>query len=135
MLYSKGFLLTTIFSGLIAIMVIGCDPESSVGVPPIKPLVIVQPKGHETYKVGETKRIEWRINDKTQVASVLIELSLNGGRTFPITLGGNSSFPIDSTKYDWPIDASFVSDSCVVKVCEYNTTSISDRTGMFSIHP
>jgi hypothetical protein len=128
---NKAILLIIAALGGFSIFAIGCKSDPVVVAPP-KPLVILAPKGGEAYKVNQTVQVQWQINDKTKIGSVQIDLSLNRGKSFPITLA-NHSFPTDTTEYAWKIDTSYHSDSCIMRVKEYNTTSINDLSGVFSI--
>jgi hypothetical protein len=97
----------------------------------IKPLQLLQPLGG-TFKIGEPVMIQWKVNDSTQVESVMIEISIDSGRTFPIVIGDHS-IPIDTTFTSWTPTINEVSSRCVIKIMEYANPSIYDKSGMFVI--
>ena len=139
----KTFFFIMVILGFISLPDTGCKsdvagPNPADTTKPVdltKPLNILYPKGGETYKVNQTVRVRWQINDSTKIGSVRIDLSLDRGKTFPITFISPSggSFSRNITQYDWKIENASISDSCVIKVREYNEGSLNDRSGVFSI--
>ena len=67
--------------GFTAAAFFGCDSGNGPAGE-TKPLEIVAPKGGESYKVGQTVEIRWKINDASKIGSVGIVLSLDNGKTF-----------------------------------------------------
>jgi Developmentally Regulated MAPK Interacting Protein. len=121
-----------ILLGLLALC-LSCDNGSNPATPS-KPLEIIQPKGGESYTVGQTVDIKWRINDLTKISSVMVKLSTNNGKTFPVVLVGSLSIPPDSTSVSWTPLSDQVSTQCIVKVYEYNNEStIYDKSGIFTV--
>ena len=101
--------------------------------PVTKPLEIVSPKGGESYTVGQSVEIKWKINDASKIGSVGITLSLDNGKTFSAyDLELTSIYP-PTTTFSWTIASDQVSDQCVIEVREYNDHSINDKSGAFTV--
>jgi hypothetical protein len=110
---------------------LGCDSGTEPN-PPAKPLELVQPKGGETYKAGETRNVSWKINDAAKISSVGVKISLDGGKTYSMLI--NHSIPMDTTSVSWIIDGTQESNQCVIKIYEYTAeTSIYDKSGVFTV--
>jgi hypothetical protein len=114
------------------IVTISCDKGTNSSTPPFKTLELLQPRGGESYKVNQTVAIRWRINDTSNISTVGIMLSLDGGKTWPLSLG-NGSFPPETTSFSWTIESTQVSDQCMIKVYDYISQSINDRSGVFLV--
>lgn len=114
------------------IVTISCDKGTDSNTPPFKTLELLQPRGGESFKVNHTVAIIWRVNDTSQISTVGILLSLDGGKTWPITLG-NGSFPPETTSFYWTIESTQVSGQCMIKVYDYISQPINDRSGVFSV--
>lgn len=91
---------------------IGCD--DSPASPPTDPdaqIVLTSPKGGETFKVGTTVRIKWKLQGKglDEVDGVNIEVSPDSGRSW-VGLVNRSIGPDDSSwgDFGWPVPASLV---------------------------
>lgn len=116
--------------GLIAGM--SCKNATQPKPTPIKPLELIQPKGGEHYKVGDTVQISWKTNDSTYISSVEV-LLLPGFLNYPL---GGRSFPLDTT-ITWIIDSTQVSNGCYIEICDYldptNPHDPPDSSGRFSI--
>ena len=109
-----------------------CD-NGTGPTPPAKTLEIVAPKGGESYKVGQTVTIKWKINDATKISSVGIKLSPDNGKTIPnIDLETSSIFP-PTDSFSWTITSDQASTQCVIKVYDYLDKSINDQSGVFTV--
>jgi hypothetical protein len=119
-----------IVAGAIIGLIVGFGCKSSTS-PKSTPnaLVVVQPSAGQTYKVGDTMKIKWQVNDSSEVSSVILELH----HDTTILVIGNNSFPPDSTSHSWIVDSSTVSTHCYVKVREYNNSVPPDSSGIFTI--
>ena len=106
-------------------------------------LKLIEPLGHNVYKIGDTLTVRWRA-DTNEVKAVTISVSPNGGKYWHGILEQKGIFCNDPSwgKYTWEIpesiqindkDYSMVTDSFKVKVEEYSVqhVSISD---CISIH-
>ena len=120
----KRFLaLASIVLGCCAAFSMSCDNASNPAPATKKALVLVKPAGGEKYRVGDTMKIAWQINDSSAIAqgSVIIWNSIDGGKTWPSTRTiGNGSFPLDETTYSWVIDSSSVSNNFEISVTDYD---------------
>jgi hypothetical protein len=97
----------------------------------IKPVQLLQPIGG-TFKVGQPVSIQWKINDSTQVAYVMIKMSIDSGQTFPIVIG-DRAFSIETTSISWTPTIDQVSSKCVIELIEYMNFSIYDKSGIFVV--
>jgi hypothetical protein len=101
----------------------------------LPPLVLVKPVGGESYKVGDTMKIEWQINDSSAISqgSVIIWNSIDGGLTWPSTrVIGNGSFLLTTSSYSWVIDSSCASNNFKICVTDYNKGNRS-QSGVITI--
>jgi hypothetical protein len=116
----------------------GCDTSAGPdNEPPPNGIEITKPNGGESYKVGETMVIEWRIDTSKVKNAVYIDLSMNNGLTYAALFPDPNSAPIlgdatyytgDRGRYEWVIPAtiddlsgytvSTVSDTCLLKIEE-----------------
>jgi agmatine deiminase len=88
--------------------------------------------GGETYDPGESVTIEWISDDDVAVTSVDLELSLDGGVTFPTTI---ASAQPESGTFDWTVPEVF-STKAVVRVVASDAganTGESAGDGLFTI--
>ena len=116
-------------------LLVGCHKETNpVQPPPLKPLELLYPKGGESFKADSTVLIRWQINDSTKIpsGSVVVELSIDNGKIYSAL--GTGSHPLDTTSYSWTVDSSQVSDSCRIRVRDYNDRSVTDMSGRFTVH-
>jgi hypothetical protein len=99
------------------------------------PLELVYPKGgsSRSFTVGDTVMILWSIHDKNQISSVGIRYSLDSGKTWAQNSIGGTSFSYPDTSYKWIIDSTKASNQFVLKVYDYMTTSIFDKSAPFII--
>ncbi len=130
-----------VFIGLIPMLL--CDNGTSP--PSTRPLELIFPRGGggQTFKVGDTVTIKWKINDLSKVNDVGISYSLDGGKTVTGTqIIGNGSIAYPDTSYRWIITDRFVSDSFVLIIWEYkgqclngspSCDSPSDKSAPFRI--
>lgn len=133
MMNGKILLITTVVLGCVLLIGSNCKNATQPTPTPTKPLELIQPKGGEHFKVGDTVQISWKANDSTYISSVEV-LLLPGFPDYP--LGGGGSFPLDTT-IKWIIDSTQVSTSCYIKICDYidptNPHDPPDSSGRFSI--
>jgi hypothetical protein len=121
-------ILNTILLGILATGFY-CDTTTNK---PSDPLEIIQPKGGETYTVGQTVEIKWKINDFSQILSVAVQLSTDNGKS--ITYLADHSISSETTSFSWTIQTDQVSNQCFVKVYEYNDKSIYAKSGIFTVN-
>ncbi len=89
-------------------------------------IAIISPALGENLKVGTREVIQW---DAQNIEYVLIELSLDNGATWqPI----NSTSGYDYT-YDWSVPDT-LSNSCLIRISDYDNPEIADTSEMFSIY-
>lgn len=100
-------------------------------VPPA--LELVQPVGGESYTVGDTVQIQWKINDSTKITTVVVALSLDSGMTFTPLFG--HSFSVDTTSALLVVDSTQVSNQAIIKVYDYQDPYCFDASGSFTILP
>jgi hypothetical protein len=112
---------------------INCNDINDPNPPPAGPLELMAPKGGESYKVGQTVEIKWKINDESKVASVGIKLSLDNGKSYLVNDLESHSIPSTTTSFQWTITSDQVSSQCIIKVYEYNDASINDKSTAFTI--
>jgi hypothetical protein len=112
-----------------------CNNGTNPTPTPPGPLQLLQPVAGATFKVGSPVTVQWKINDTTQVNLVEVDLSLDGGNTFPellMGLGGHG-FPIDTLEMTWLPTTTEVSTKCVIKVHQYDATEPYDKSKLFSV--
>jgi hypothetical protein len=100
------------------------------------PLELLQPKGGsgQSFKVGDPVTIKWSIHDQNQIGSVVIVYSLDSGKTWGANSLAINSFTYPETTYVWTPTSLQKSDQFVLKVREYNTASINDKSAPFVVH-
>jgi hypothetical protein len=117
------------------VLAIGCD-KGTGPAPQKKPLELLYPTGGNSFKVDSIVTIRWRINDTISISSVVVELSIDNGKTYPpaflISTGGSVFRP--DTSISWTITSSEVSDSCIINIYKYGEGSTNDKSGRFTIH-
>jgi hypothetical protein len=105
-----------------------CDNGSGPGQP-VKPLEIVAPKGGESYKVGQTVTVKWKVNDLINISTVGVRLSIDNGKSYK-ELAEHSLTP-DTTFFTWIPDSA--SSQCVIKVYSYTDDLVFDKSGVFTV--
>jgi len=105
---------------------------------------IISPKANETYRVGDTIVVEWKVDDDNISQGIVVEFSLTGAKWIQISRG--EALPNTTTKIEWIIEDSIryydygkdgwanispVSDSCRIKVYEYDGEGL--KTDRFTI--
>jgi hypothetical protein len=140
----KVVLPTTWYTDSFQIKVEDGTGASKAGVTPYLPekfVVLTLPTAGQTFKVGDSVTISWRLCS-AQFASPEIRLSLSGGLTdssfhdIP-----NGSFSNSVTSYVWVVGSEkgfyftpgYPSSTCVVQVRDYQTYSSMDESGIFKI--
>lgn len=121
------------FLGLLT-FAMSCNNSTNPPTPP-GPLQLLQPVAGATFKVGSPVTVQWKINDSTKVNGVEVDLSLDGGNSFPELLKGlgGHSFPIDTLEMTWTPNSTEVSTKCVIRVIQYNATGPYDKSGIFTV--
>ena len=112
--------------GLFALS-IGCNNSTN---PPKKPCQMIYPAGGENFKVGDSVRVKWKVNDLTKIASVQVDLSIDNGKSFPINIGNGS---ISSSIADTMWVPAAASTKCIIKVKSYQDALIYDKSGVFTV--
>ena len=82
--------------------------------PPV--VVLTTPNGSEVWEEGSSHEITWTATDNMEVTSVGILLSLDGGLTFPDTLGWNV---YNDGAFDWTVGGQ-ASETARVKVIAFD---------------
>jgi hypothetical protein len=98
--------------------------------PPPKTLQMIYPVGGENFKVGDSVRVKWKVNDLTKIASVQVDLSIDSGKSFPINIG-NGSIPSGIADTVWVPAAA--STKCIMRVKSYRDPLIKDFSGLFTV--
>ena len=124
--------ISSIVVGSLLALGVNCDKGANTNTP-LKPLEIIQPKGGETYTVGQTVEIRWRINDLSKILSVGVKLSTNNGKLYTPILFPDHSFPSETTWVSWIIQSNQASAQCIVEVHEYNDVNLNDKSGAFTV--
>jgi hypothetical protein len=120
------------FLGIFALS-IGCNNSTNPPPTPLKTLQIIYPVGGENFKVGDSVRVKWKINDLTKISSVQVDLSIDSGKSFPINIG-NGSIPPSITDTIWVPTAAEVSTKCIIKAKSYTDPTIYyDKSGVFTV--
>ena len=96
----------------------GC-PKNPVS---LKPIELLQPTLGQLYHFGQTRTIKWRVNDKVKIDAIGVKLSLDSGKTFPISID-NGPIPSSDSVIAWEIINTQVSTQCVIKVFKYSDES------------
>ena len=96
-------------------------------------MTVLSPNGGETWHVGETIRIRWRMDVAGQ--AVLLYISPNDGEDWYVINADHSVFTGDTNwaDYGWTIPAamnsvSLVATTCRVRVSEYLQTTVTDAS-------
>jgi hypothetical protein len=99
-------------------------------------IVLLSPKGGETFHVGDSLKVTWKVQGKglTDINAVDIELSPDNGKTWGLFLSVSSIFPQTSQweNFSWKIPGTFdflgttvtlANDSqCLLRVEQYDTS-------------
>jgi hypothetical protein len=150
---------TSLFAAAIAVVFAATSTLISLGGGCAKPtapdnseIVLLTPKGGETFHVGDTLRVTWKVQGKglTDITAVDIELSPDNGKTWGLYLSVSSIFPGTAQweNFSWKIPSTFdfvgttinlANDSqCLLRVEQYNTSDpnqISVTKTAFTILP
>jgi hypothetical protein len=125
-------------SAMICFLLAGwaCNKSSNTGPKAsTDSLVVLQPTAGQTFKVGDTMKIKWQVNDTNDISSIVIQLyrdSLHHDSL--ITTIGSNSFPADSSPYSWVIPSSAVAAHCYIRIFNYLPYgSYPDSSGVFTI--
>lgn len=114
---------------LIALSV-GCKKDNPVTPPPKDPIELLYPVGGESFKLGDTVTVRWRINDNTNLSSIALERSTINGMAY--SLLHYTSIPLDTTFCSWIVDS--ISTQCIIRVRDYLDYSVFDKSGVFTVH-
>lgn len=99
-------------------------PDSSEDIP--QTVSIVAPSGGESYPANTTQVIEWNASDNVGVSSVDLDLSINGGATYPTSIAADIP---NTGSYAWTlpgISSTAARVRVTVRDTSYNTaTSMS----------
>src|ERR1700760_1837627 len=94
------------------------SPGAPPGRDPIVPTVVVlAPSAGDVLTVGHPFMISWTSFDKVGVVSHNIELSLDGGASFPITIASN--WPGTAQSYTWIPTAAQATNQARVRVAAF----------------
>jgi len=114
----------------------------NIDVPTVEPpFTILSPNGGEIYKIGQEITIRWKASQTAGITGADLHISPNNGKNwYPINTVG-SFFIEDSLwgTYAWTIPteisgASLISTTALIKIVEYNESSLTDKSdGTFSI--
>jgi len=121
--------------GLILAACMQCDKGTN-GTTFSGPLELVYPKAATTtLHVGDSVTIRWSIHDTNQISSVEVLYSLDSGATWPSTqvlsTAGSQSYP--DTTLGWKVTSNQVSTKFMLKVRDYNNTSVLDKSSAFTV--
>jgi hypothetical protein len=137
--YGTGLVLTVLLQLLTA-----CGEESTgPSGDPDAQLVLLEPRGGETYHVGDSLRVRWMAQGKglTEISSVALTLSPDSGQTWIYLLNGSIA-PADGNwgAYGWEIPASLTAKGTtfalagnvkiLVRVQDYQNVSDVHKTAM-----
>jgi hypothetical protein len=95
------------------------------------------PNGGETFGVGDPLTVRWDAG--SQVSSVVVALSIDNGRTYPVNITGSNSVDASTGELTFSLPANLAGqgealDRCMVKVSEYNADEVKDVSdGPFTI--
>jgi hypothetical protein len=131
----------------------GCSkPTTGPATADSSQIVLLSPKGGETFHVGDTLRVTWKVQGLglTDVTAADVELSPDNGKTWGLYLSVSSIFPGSAQweNFFWKIPSTFdfvgttitlANDSqCLLRVEQYNTSDpnqISATKSQFTILP
>jgi len=117
------------FLGLLSLSM-SCNNSTNPPPTPPKTLQMIYPAGGENFKVGDSVRVKWKINDLTKISSVQVDLSIDSGKSFPINIG-NGSIPSSIADTVWV--PTVASTKCIIKVKSYTDALINDKSGVFTV--
>jgi hypothetical protein len=128
-----------LFAGLfasVALMVLaaGCD-KGTEPTPPKKPLELLYPTGGESFMMDSVVTIRWRINDTTQVSSVVVKLSINNGLTYDYLISSTGSVFPPELSVPWIVTSDQASSQCKIWIYEYQPghPEVSDKSAVFTV--
>jgi len=130
----------------------GCSKSATGPSADSSQIVLLTPKGGETFHVGDTLKVTWKVQGKglTDIAAVDVELSPDNGKTWGLYLSVSSIFPGTAQweNFFWKIPSTFdfvgttitfANDSqCLLRVEQYDTSDpnqISVTKSQFTILP
>jgi hypothetical protein len=119
-------------ASMLGFMTLTTNCNNSTNPSPPKPLQLLQPVAGKTFKVGSPVTIQWKINDSTKISTVEVDLSIDSGKTFPMTIGDQSFLP-ETTSITWTPTQAQASTGCVVKVKSYVPPYLPDQSGIFTV--
>lgn len=104
-------------------------------------VLLNQPTGDSTYRVGDTLTVCWRINPRVVTQGIVIQLSTDNGFSWAYIVYSAQPYPgplysgitgtlhwvIPEKAIFYGVERSLVSDSCLVKVHEYDRESDPER--------
>ena len=137
--FTRGPLLIALLQVLTACGGESAGPEGD----PDAQLVLLQPKGGETFHVGDSLRVRWMAQGKglEEISSVAIWLSPDSGQTW-ITIKNGSIAPTDDEwgAYGWKIPATVLGQGntfalagdakILVRVQDYQNTTDTHKTAV-----
>ncbi len=148
-----GFMLLAAISGLAlaTFSVSACGGSDPTGPVDTSQILVSAPKGGETFKVGQTLYVKWKLQGKgiTDIASVDVSLSPDNGKRWQL-LVTNSIVPSDPTWGNFPyvipdsikiVGGGMVSlknnSECRIRVKQYNSSDplTMTITNAFTITP
>jgi len=131
-------------AAIVCFLFSACNPPNEPA--PLPAITVISPNGGEQYAVGDAMVVRWRANPDSVVALVL-EISFNGGKKYFVIndmdaagAGGGRD-----TSCTWIIPDSLAdtysnsmiptpaSDSCLVRVRDYNLPGNDRSDGFFSV--
>ncbi len=116
-----------------------CNNSTSPKTTSNQAMVVLQPTAGQTFKAGDTMKINWQINDTNDISSVVVQLyrdSLNhDSLATTITAPGLGSFPTATTSYAWVIPSTTVAAHYYIRVYNYTNATYppAESSGVFSI--
>ena len=134
---TTGIMMSLIAAAVALFMAASCGPVNPPQVKDLQYVGLYPQKA--TYNVGETVKILFKANNRTLVTQVTAHISLNSGLLFsgPITSGGIAAAKDTVT---WiiggensQIDYVSGSNSCIIKIREYNDGDIYDQSGTITV--
>ena len=118
-------------------LITACDDSTGPSTPsyPNKLIVLENPEGGETFKVGDVVPIKWKFqgeNVAIPINSVRIDISWDNGISWGNPTPGLNSLPPSVTQYDWTVPET-INDGgdlynlvgnaqCKIRVIDYSIT-------------
>lgn len=142
-------LLRTIVVASFAVFLSMCGEggDESCTPPPdaTKVIEITYPKGGETFKVGQTISISFKV-DASKVSQIVPMISIDGGETSPKNIPPTGGVQVKEgsgfvcMEYSWTIGQlpanlvySDVNPNCIIRIEKYGQGSVADESGVFTI--